>query len=876
MKKLKVVILSALVMTGLAGCGDKGGNEPVTPVDPEPEHTHKFSSEWTSNETQHWHAATCEHTDLKANVANHVDSNHDGKCDECLREGLAVQHTEDPNKPGFCICGEKISVVAVELDTSKAKLVYAPGEELDTTGVKLTATYLDGATKEIDFTPSAVDLSTTGKKTVTLTYSKEDLAGTTGTISYDIDVVYWSAKEIEVIQDQTFLGLGELVLPYLPGMKLDYVEGEEGVESWFAFKENATLDDYTEYYNEFNTFNAVRDVDFGSETVELTFRFAATSIYSEDEEKYIEREYGFAAGDFFVFRLAPLYEDDDDLIRAFLSDEYFICGINGDGELRVYDRFVSAYTDSFLAEEDEAAFAAYDVALIVKAGYEVADFLGDFNNFIGFYFSEIASGYIPVANSSSTSGLLILESEQSSYPFMTAYDDYEMVPAVDIINATESDYEAFVTKLLDAGYEQDAVDENLYVLENQYVGRIEFELIPYSEHYVTEVYSAAAATKWGFDAGYGYTMYYAAPERGYVSKYTPIADQLIAGFGELASDVEFEADNETYYYQEAEFVYFTVKKDETDLVPTDVLAALYAKLPKGFYIDGVVEYDEEYECYYASFTNGSYGIELDVYEPNEAGDVEVTLIVYEGYDILETYVSKVALFAQINGFQIQLVPTGDGYTVATAVPTSEAAKKGIDTLEKGAEYIVGAYVEAGLVAVPTAAPTTTDGTDLIVTTKSVDGDYDVVFTFYVENIEALGGDCFVIEIYIEESTPWAGTAEEGFIELLGNLPITIAEEYCHVEAGVYYTDVIGFASVSAGTLAELKYYLSVFESCLPKGYQVVSTLVLNQETHTYDSTYVSADGSVTFVISIGMYNSGSGTIWGVNITVMPTPAPQVE
>lgn len=868
MKKLKVVILSALVMTGLAGCGDKGGNEPVTPVDPEPEHTHKFSSEWTSNETQHWHAATCEHTDLKSNVANHVDSNHDGKCDECLREGLAVQHTEDPNKPGFCICGEKISVVAVELDTSKAKLVYAPGEELDTTGVKLTATYLDGATKEIDFTPSAVDLSTTGKKTVTLTYSKEDLAGTTGTISYDIDVVYWSAKEIEVIQDQTFLGLGELVLPYLPGMELKYVEGEEGVESWFAFKENATLDDFTEYYNAFNSFNAVRDVEFGDETVELTFRFAATSIYSEDEEKYIEREYGFAAGDFFVFRLAPLYEYDEVLTRAFLNDEYFICGINGDGELRVYDRFVSAYTDSLLADEDEAAFAAYDVGLMAQKGYTVADFLGDFPNFIGFYFSEIASGSIPLANSSSTSGLLILESEQSSYPFRTAYDDYEMVPAVDIINATESDYEAFVTELLKAGYKQDAVDENLYVLENQYAGRIEFELIPYSEHYVTEVYSAAAATKWGFDAGYGYTMYYAAPERGYVSKYTPIADQLIAGFGELASDVEFEADNETYYYEKAEFVYFTVKKDETDLVPTDVLAALYAKLPEGFFIDGVVEYDEKYKCYYASFTNGSYGIELDVYEPNEAGDVKVTLAVYKGYEILETYVNKVALFASSNGFKIDYAPQGDGYVVATAVPKAKAAEDQKITDLKGAlVYIVGAYMESGLIAAVDLTETSEDisiGADgsLIVTAKSSDGDYYVIFTFSEKTISEV--DCFVCEIYIEDA-PWAGTAEEGFIAVMENLGLPEAYYDYAKAGGLPVLEGIPVSSAGAALDATLAY----IESALPKGVEYVGT----PGSNTF--YYQSADGLVTFIITVAAYyeDETKTTVWTTfSVNVIATPA----
>ena len=37
-----------------------------------PVHTHTYSSEWSYNETHHWHAATCEHTDEKSDYAEHV------------------------------------------------------------------------------------------------------------------------------------------------------------------------------------------------------------------------------------------------------------------------------------------------------------------------------------------------------------------------------------------------------------------------------------------------------------------------------------------------------------------------------------------------------------------------------------------------------------------------------------------------------------------------------------------------------------------------------------------------------------------------------------------------------------------------------------
>ena len=47
------------------------------------EHTHTFSSDWASDATSHWHAATCEHGEIKDSLAPHADSNEDGACDVC-------------------------------------------------------------------------------------------------------------------------------------------------------------------------------------------------------------------------------------------------------------------------------------------------------------------------------------------------------------------------------------------------------------------------------------------------------------------------------------------------------------------------------------------------------------------------------------------------------------------------------------------------------------------------------------------------------------------------------------------------------------------------------------------------------------------------
>lgn len=56
-------------------CTVCGADKPVAP------HEHTFSNEWTTNETHHWHAATCEHRDLTKEYEKHTII--DGVCSKC-------------------------------------------------------------------------------------------------------------------------------------------------------------------------------------------------------------------------------------------------------------------------------------------------------------------------------------------------------------------------------------------------------------------------------------------------------------------------------------------------------------------------------------------------------------------------------------------------------------------------------------------------------------------------------------------------------------------------------------------------------------------------------------------------------------------------
>ncbi len=69
-------------------------------------HEHTFSEEWASNETEHWKAATCTHTDVIADKDLHIDRNLDNKCDYC------EAHVHVLNAFGYCTgCDTEIKPV---------------------------------------------------------------------------------------------------------------------------------------------------------------------------------------------------------------------------------------------------------------------------------------------------------------------------------------------------------------------------------------------------------------------------------------------------------------------------------------------------------------------------------------------------------------------------------------------------------------------------------------------------------------------------------------------------------------------------------------------------------------------------------------------
>lgn len=71
-KLMGLFALASCVM--LAGCGENPG------PGPDPDHQHSFSTEWKSDDSKHWHECSCGE---KADEADHVDEDNNGKCDAC-------------------------------------------------------------------------------------------------------------------------------------------------------------------------------------------------------------------------------------------------------------------------------------------------------------------------------------------------------------------------------------------------------------------------------------------------------------------------------------------------------------------------------------------------------------------------------------------------------------------------------------------------------------------------------------------------------------------------------------------------------------------------------------------------------------------------
>lgn len=838
MKKLKVVILSALVMTGLAGCGDKG-SDPVTPVDPEPEHTHTYSSEWSSDATQHWHAATCEHTDLKANVANHVDSNHDGKCDVCAHEGIEVKHTDSGN--GYCSCGLKIKVESVVLNTENAKKVYALGEELEIEGVTLTATYSDGSTALINFVPSA-DLSSVGPKTVTLTYNTEDEEGTTATISYEVEVTYWSEEDLMLLNvpGLTYLSDAGITFPYMNGMKTRYTLDEDNyITDWAIVLEDASEEDELAYVEKLSEVGKVIEVS----GYEVQYEFEILAALPSGAAEY----FGVIPSTAFGALLIPKVEVQPGYTVRWEDyyDELVVGGIDENGDLVISNYNIDASFESYMGIPLELDNYFDELGLVAGFAEDVKAF---FNSDIGgkdWFSNPNVNGVInfPLIASEAEEAAIFTTNFIPLYPFSEEVQAYDLAFEFWMQKGSDAERTAFINDLLAKGFKLDGEPQNVakegaepfyyynYVLDNKFNGRWEVSV------------SDLDADE---DTVYGYyiDINFIAPEETYSVLRAYAELQLIPALNLEVDDVEL-----TEEAGQISIVYV----DETEDTAEQVLAAdvneLTAKLGYDDVTIPVTEYPAESGIYVAELNNGFY--EISASAVKEEGVVTTTLTVkgYVPHDITLLSIFK-AMYANLfpeagDPVEDEDYEVAEDGTIEFVFPCAPTEGK-MDTATLGGFYkLFAGALPAYMSEFEKLAFYYTDSTRSDVFAA---GSYRTADKLITVDIEVWNEDGVAVAyVTIHTTVPTGLTAElvasEIAYTLYGN-----PTAYSEVEEGVFGVNFAGFYYGLAEedlTLGNLQYALNKYESALIPAYFEYAGYGTNEYGTALTYYYVSIDGAYT-------------------------------
>lgn len=138
MKRMKLMLASLLLCGSLfTGCSEE-------------KHSHTFSSEWTTNETHHWHAATCEHAEEKSDYGEHVfGSNGECSCgyydeehDASLRVFTAEKLDKLVGKFNSSECSMSITVDGAVIE-SGGETRTLHNQKIKGTGFETIVTYTD-------------------------------------------------------------------------------------------------------------------------------------------------------------------------------------------------------------------------------------------------------------------------------------------------------------------------------------------------------------------------------------------------------------------------------------------------------------------------------------------------------------------------------------------------------------------------------------------------------------------------------------------------------------------------------------------------------------------------------------------------------------
>ena len=196
MKKLFTKVMVLLAACALTACGSNGGNASGNASNSKPAttsrstHTHTFDeTRWESNENQHWHPATCEHTSQKGSAAAH-------DFEEVTAEYVAPTCSVPGKKVEVCkVCQyRKETVLTAEHDLQPVAHDKGEGEVTETVSKCSRDSHYEVAFNAYDAAAVANNTSDVHSNYVKL--SKQVAADGTGTASY-IEWKIWSPVNLQ-------------------------------------------------------------------------------------------------------------------------------------------------------------------------------------------------------------------------------------------------------------------------------------------------------------------------------------------------------------------------------------------------------------------------------------------------------------------------------------------------------------------------------------------------------------------------------------------------------------------------------------------------------------------------------------------------------
>ena len=190
-KLLKVATLFAVMALTACGGGNAGESKTSSKTKVSSSaHVHTFDeTRWESNETQHWHPATCEHTSQKGSAAAHTFQ-------EVAAEYVAPTCSVPGKKVEVCsVCNyRKETVLTAEHDLQPVEHAQGEGEVAETVKKCSRDSHYEVAFNAYD--AAAVANNTSDIKSNYVKLSKQVAADGTGTASY-IEWKIWSPVDLQ-------------------------------------------------------------------------------------------------------------------------------------------------------------------------------------------------------------------------------------------------------------------------------------------------------------------------------------------------------------------------------------------------------------------------------------------------------------------------------------------------------------------------------------------------------------------------------------------------------------------------------------------------------------------------------------------------------